>query len=173
MRKFCKKAKGTRGTANSASSGMLQSWRRVSRKHTYLKKVRFFKKNTFFSQNVSMVASWAPAAQGPSHDATFYASWAHPFYFCRLHIFFHFLVLSRCSLLRRDPRTSFFVLFSEGFSDPRVYRSPMYRCSEVFFFCSVEKVRSKDPIRYAAWALPQGPAFACTLTILNLSLIHI
>ena len=29
--------------------------------------------HTFFSQNTSVVASWAPAAQGPSHDATFYA----------------------------------------------------------------------------------------------------
>ena len=28
-------------------------------------------------------------------------------------------------------------------------------------------MRSKDPIGYAAWGLPQGPAFACTLTILN------
>ena len=80
---------------------------------------------------------------------------------------FHFLVLSRCSLLRRDPRTSFLALFSEGFSDPRVYRSPMHPCSEVFFFCNVKKVRSKGPIGYAAWGLPQGPAFACTLTILN------
>ena len=31
------------------------------------------KKNTFFLLNVSLVVSWAPAAQGPSHDATFYA----------------------------------------------------------------------------------------------------
>ena len=29
--------------------------------------------HTFFSQNTVVVASWAPAAQGPSHDATFYA----------------------------------------------------------------------------------------------------
>ena len=35
------------------------------------------------------------------------------------------------------------------------------------FFCNVKKVRSKGPIGYAAWGLPQGPAFACTLTILN------
>ena len=28
-------------------------------------------------------------------------------------------------------------------------------------------MRSKGPIGYAAWGLPQGPAFACTLTILN------
>ena len=77
------------------------------------------------------------------------------------------MVLSRCSLLRRDPRTSFLALFSEAFSDARVYRSPMYLCSKVFFFCNVKKVRSKDLIGYAAWGLPQGPAFACTLTISN------
>ena len=35
------------------------------------------------------------------------------------------------------------------------------------FFCNVKKVRSKDLIGYAAWGLPQGPAFACTLTISN------
>ena len=28
-------------------------------------------------------------------------------------------------------------------------------------------MRSKDLIGYAAWGLPQGPAFACTLTRLN------
>ena len=33
---------------------------------------------------------------------------------------FHFLVLSRWPLLRRDPRTSFFALFSEAFSDALV-----------------------------------------------------
>ena len=55
--------------------------------HHRKKKHDFYKKNVFFSQNTSMVASWAPAAQGPSHDATFYASWAHPFYFCKLHTF--------------------------------------------------------------------------------------
>ena len=34
-------------------------------------------------------------------------------------------------------------------------------------FCNVIKVRSKDLLGYAAWGLPQGPAFACTLTISN------
>ena len=33
---------------------------------------------------------------------------------------FRFLVLSRGGLLRRDPRTSFFALFSEGFLDALV-----------------------------------------------------
>ena len=31
------------------------------------------------------------------------------------------------------PRSKNFTLFSEAFSDPRVYRSPMYLCSKVLF----------------------------------------
>ena len=79
---------------------------------------------------------------------------------------FHFLVLSRCSLLRRDPRTSFLALFSEGFSDPRVYRYPMYLCSEVFFLQRQKSV-FKSSYRVRGMGPPQGPAFACTVTILN------
>ena len=55
------------------------------------------------------------------------------------------------------PRSSFFALFLEAFSDPRVYRYPMHLCSEAAFFCSVNKVCSKAPIRYVAWGLLKDP----------------
>ena len=68
--------------------------------------------------------------------------------------------------LRRDPRTSFLHFFRKRF---RTRACTDLQCSlaQKWFFCNVKKVRSKGPIRYAAWGLPQGPAFACTLTILN------
>ena len=119
MRFFCTKTKGTRGTANSASSGTFQSWQRVSRKHTYLKK-HVFSKNTFFSQNTSMVASWAPAAQGPSHDATFYAPWAHPFYFCKLHTFAFFGPVSVFFAHEGPPNEFFGTVFGRVFGPARV-----------------------------------------------------
>ena len=87
------------------------------------------------------------------------------FYFCIL-LEPAFVQISYKNSLRRDPRSSFFAFVLQRFSDPRVYRSPMYLCSEVFFL-QRKKVRSKDLKRYAACGLPQGPAFACTLTISN------
>ena len=65
------------------------------------------------------------------------------------------------------PRSSFFALFLEAFSDPRVHRYPAHLCSEVYFFCSVKKMCSKALIRYAAWGLPQGSTFACAVTTIN------
>ena len=51
LRKVCKKAKGTRGTANSASSGTLRSWVQAAsyaflnwKTHVFEKKTRFFHK---------------------------------------------------------------------------------------------------------------------------------
>ena len=52
---------------------------------------------------------------------------------------FHFLVLSRGGLLRRDPRTSFFALFSEAFSDARVYRFLRQTHSGAVFFATSKK----------------------------------
>ena len=60
---------------------------------------------------------------------------------------FHFLVLSRCSLLTRDPRTSFLALFLEGFSDPRVQGYHMYSRSEAILLQRQKSVRLFAPIR--------------------------
>ena len=85
--------------------------------------------------------------------------------FCKLHTFSFFGPVS-AFVAQEGPERVCFALFSEAFSDARVYISPTYLFSKIFF-CDVKKVRSKYLIRYAAWGLPQGPAFACTLTISN------
>ena len=124
------------------------------------------KKNTFFSLNVSLVVSWAPAAQGPSHDVTGYAYWAHPFYFCKLHTFSFFGPVSVFFAQEGPPNEFFGTFFGSVFGRARVQISNVPLLKSVFF-CNVKKVRSKDLIGYAAWGLPQGPAFASTLTISN------
>ena len=113
-----------------------------------------------------MVASWAPAAQGPSLAATFYASSLHGFYFCKLHTFSFFGTVS-VTIAQEGPPNEFFGTFlGRVFGRARVQISNAALLRSVFF-CNVKKVRSNGPIGYAAWGLPQGPAFACTLTILN------
>ena len=64
------------------------------------------------------------------------------------------------------PFQKFYTFFGRFFG--RACLRPRYvKSLRSGFFCNVKKVRSKGPIGYAAWGLPQGPAFACTLTILN------
>ena len=120
LRKVCKKVKKTRDTANSAFSGTLQSWQRAASYQAYLKKIRFFQKNTFFSQNTSVVASWAPAAQGPSHAATFYAPCLHSFYFCKLHTFSFFGTVSVRIAQEGPPNEFFCTFFGSVFGRARV-----------------------------------------------------
>ena len=66
----------------------------------------------------------------------------------------------------RDPVPKILHFFWKGF---RTRACTDLQCSlaQKCFFCNVKKVRSKGLIGYAAWGLPQGPAFACTLTISN------
>ena len=113
-----------------------------------------------------MVVSWAPAAQGPSHDATFYAYCLLGFDFCKLHTFSFFCPVSVFFAQKRPPNEFFGTFFGSVFGRARVQISnvPLLKSC---FFCNVKKVRSKGLIGYAAWGLPQGPAFACTLTISN------
>ena len=124
--------KETRGTANSASSGTLQGWVRASCYPAYLKKCV---KTCFFP---AVGATWAPASQGSSLDATFYAREAG--YLLLLQVT-HILMFCSCLgvLCSGGTPNIFLVLFSEGFSDPRVYRYPMYLCSEAFFFAASKK----------------------------------
>ena len=64
------------------------------------------------------------------------------------------------------PFQKIYTFFGSVFGRARVQISNVPLLKSVFF-CNVKKVRSKDLIGYAAWGLPQGPAFACTLTISN------
>ena len=139
MRKVYEKVKKTRATANSASSGMLQSWHRAASYEAYSKKTHFFeKKHVFFTKHVPplprgrrllRVALMMPLSMRP-------VSGISQFAFYKLS---HFFVLSRCSSLRRDPRTSFFALFSEAFSDARVYRFLRQTHSGAAFFATSKK----------------------------------
>ena len=64
------------------------------------------------------------------------------------------------------PFQKFYTFFGRFFG--RACLRPRYvKSLRSGFFCNVKKVCSKGHIGYAAWGLPQGPAFACTLTILN------
>ena len=132
MRKFCKKAKGTRGTANSASSGTLRSWHRASSYHCTLEKSRFLQKTRFFHKTFLWLSRGRRPLRVPLMMPLSMRALSKRIYFCIL-LKPAFVQISYKNSLRRDPRTSFFALFSEGLSDPRSYRSPMYRCSEVFF----------------------------------------
>ena len=160
LRKVCKKAKGTRGTANSASSGTLRSWQRARRNQPKKEKSRFFfkKKHVFFHKT----QLWLPRGHRPLRVPLMMslAMRTGPTLFTFVsYTLFHFLVLSRCSLLRRDPRTSFLALFSEAFSDARVYRSPMYLCSKVFFFLRRKKSAFKRSCRVRGMGPPPGTRF--------------
>ena len=131
-----------------------------------LKTHTFLKKKHVFSQNVSLVVSWAPAAQGPPHDATFYAYCLLGFYFCKLHTFSCFLSCLGVLCSEETPERVFRHFFRKRFRT-RACTDLQCTFAQKCFFCNVKKVRSKDLIGYSAWGLPQGPAFACTLTISN------
>ena len=56
------------------------------------------------------------------------------------------------------PRSSFFALFLEAFSDPRVYRYPAHLCSEVAFFAASKNV-FKSSYRVRGMGPPPGIHF--------------
>ena len=113
-----------------------------------------------------MVASWAPAAQGPSHDATFYAPSFLRNNFCKLHTFSFFGPVS-VFFAQEGPPNEFFRHFFRKRFRTRACTDLQCTFAQKCFFCNVKKMCSKDLIGYAAWGLPQGPAFACTLTMSN------
>ena len=66
----------------------------------------------------------------------------------------------------RDPVPKILHFFGRFFG-PACLRPRYVKSLRSGFFGNVKKVRSKGHIGYAAWGLPQGPAFACTLTMSN------
>ena len=136
LKKFCKKSKGY---SRHGQFGLLRDipklGPRVQLPLYFGKIVFFFKKTRFFHKTLL----WLPRGRRPLRVPLMMPLSMRPgptlFTFAS-YTLFHFFVLSWCSLLRRDPRTSFLALFSEAFSDARVYRSPMYLCSKVLFFAT-------------------------------------
>ena len=111
-------------------------------------------------------ATWPPASQGPSLDATFYATWAHSFYFCKLHTFAFLLPVS-VSFAQEGLRTSFLHFFFRRVFGParvQIFYVPLLRSVFVLqrqtnVFKSSCGVRGTGP--------PQGSAFACAVTTVN------
>ena len=66
----------------------------------------------------------------------------------------------------RDPVPKILHFFWKVFRT-RLFKTKICKIPQESLFWQRKTVRSKDLIRYAAWGLPQGPAFACTLTISN------
>ena len=64
------------------------------------------------------------------------------------------------------PRSSFFALFLEAFSDPRVYRYPAHLCSEVVFLQRQKNV-FKSSCRVRGMGPPHGSAFACAASTIS------
>ena len=121
LRKVCRKKQkrlGTRPIRPPQGRSIVGCQRTVT-KQSRKKHVFFKKKHVFFHKT----QLWLPRGRRPLRVLLLLplsmrtVSWVFTFVSYTL---FHFLVLSRCSLLRRDPRTSFLALFLEGFSDPRV-----------------------------------------------------
>ena len=139
LKKVCKKAKETRDTANSASSGTLQSWHRASRFKYKLEKSCFFLKKYVFCKKHGRSV---PRGRRPLRVALLLPLSMRVvsgfFYFCKLQTFY-FFVLSQCYLLRRDPRTSFFAFFSEGFRT-RACKDFIGLYAQKRVCCNVEKV---------------------------------
>ena len=139
MRKVCKTARETRG---HGQFGLLRDAPRLGARvqlPSIVEKTTFFCKTyVFFTKHgppvprgrrLRKVALMMPLSMQVLSGISQFA-------FYKLS---HFFVLSRCSSLRRDPRTSFFALFSEGFSDARVYRLHIQTHSGVFFFATTKK----------------------------------
>ena len=66
----------------------------------------------------------------------------------------------------RDPVPKILHFFWKVFRT-RLFKTKICKIPQEWLFCNVKKVCSKGHIGYAAWGLPQGPAFACALTISN------
>ena len=86
--------------------------------------------------------------------------------FCKLHTFSFFGPVSVFFAQEGPPNEFFGTFFGSVFGRARVQISNVPLLKRVFLQRK-KKMRSKDLIGYAAWGPPQGPAFACTLTISN------
>ena len=111
LRKVCKKVKKTRATANSASSGALQSWVRAASYKAYLKKTRFFEKNVFFSQNTVRRYLVGAGLSGSLSCCHFLCKFRCVNRFFEIYAHSNSIRNRFANLLRRVPRTSFFCIF--------------------------------------------------------------
>ena len=154
---FCKKAKETRGTALSASSGTLQCWQCAYSYLAYLKKNVFFSnKHAFFKKHGPSV----PRGRRPLRVALLLPLCMRRvprfFYFCNTHTF-SFLGPVPGFFAQEGPPDEFFCSFFGRFLGRICYRRRFVKSLRRGFFCDVEKVRAKAPKVYVGWGLLKDP----------------
>ena len=88
-------------------------------KHIWKKHV-FLKKTCFFRKTRSAITSWAPASQGRSHDATFYARCLGDLTICILQTFSFFCPVSVFFAQKGPPNEFFCTFFGSVFGRARV-----------------------------------------------------
>ena len=104
-----------------------------------------------------MVASWAPAAQGPSHDATFYAPSFLRNNFCKLHTFSFFGPVSVFFAQEGPPNEFFGTFFGRVFGRARVQISNVPLLKSVFL--QRKKSAFKRSHRVRGMGPPPGTRF--------------
>ena len=117
----------------------------------------FIIRGDFFTLATSKVSTWAVLATCPMESSFQQGSFQKP------------SVLSAQAARSgssRDPVPKILYFFRKRFRT-RACTDLQCTFAQKCFFLQRKKVCSKDRIGYAAWGLPQGPAFACTLTMSN------
>ena len=119
-----------------------------------------------FHKTRSASTSWAPASQGRSHDATFYASC--PSFLLLLH-FTHFLICLSClGALRSEgtPERVFLHFFRKGFRTGAC-TDIQHPCAQKCFLLQCQRNMFKSSCRVRGMGPPQGSAFACAASTIN------
>ena len=109
---------------------------------------------------------WAPASQGPFLVATFYARC--PGVLLRLQ-YTHILIFSSCLGVLCSggtPERNFWHFFRKGFCI-RACTDFLGKLTQERLFLQRRKIVFKRSYRVRGMRLPQGPAFACTVTTIN------
>ena len=106
----------------------------------------FLKKHVFFSQNMVRQYLVGAGLSGSLSCCHFLCVLACVGRFFEIREHSNFRRNIYANSLRRDPRTSFFALFSEGFSDALYIRNRYANLLRMGFFCNVETACVKDPI---------------------------
>ena len=131
-----------------------------------LKNTRFWKKTHFFTKH------FYGCLVGAGRSGSL--SWCHflcvlgpPFLLLQVTHFFIFWSCLGVLCSEGTPERVFWHFFRKRFRTRACTDLQCTFAQKCFLFCNVKKVCWQDLIGYAAWGLPQGPAFAYTLTMSN------
>ena len=124
------------------------------------------KKTCFFQKNTVRNVIWAPASQGPSLVATFYALGPRVLLLLQ---YTHILIFSSCLGVLCSggtPERVFLHFFRKGFRT-RACTDIIWKLAQEMFFLQRRKSVFKSSYGVRGMGPPQGPAFACTVTTIN------